>query len=554
MRNSQEHIINKVVIDVNTTSEKVAYGLKDNLDVFLKEEIFPYLEQYFKELEKELPSQIIQIPKLTLNVAGSEENNYENIKEEIKKQAKQELQNMITSPENKNGDVQFLSTSQSKQDTFFYFLEKGIAPWWKKTEDHLFFNENDLIEMSKTKSFKNRFEKSMQITRIQDRLINQFSNAEMKSLFCNVFKEEAINNEVVEKMKHLLSFERRQIWQCLIRYFLEGDARQLESGLITIFSKRKQGQAGGDDEDSFVEMIKLILKQVHGGATERLNDLLKTIGKGRLPKEEQDGLQGNLNEEEQEKGKVSNIETKDLESQKGQASKESQKYDEDNNSLFEKGKKKISNAEKQEEDAEIIKKENSEKVNRQLEEEDNLIQEVLQDGTREKHKEIDEKGEYHIENAGLIILHPYLKDFFANCGLLDENNDVLNPELAIHLLHYLATKKEQQFESNMVFEKFLCGIAIEQSIRREVVIPEIMKQKADDLLEAIVLHWGALNNASTDLLRNEFLQRSGKLSFKTENPKIIIERKVHDILLDRLPWTLGLCKLPWINKLIFTDW
>ena len=243
-----------------------------------------------------------------------------------------------------------------------------------------------------------------------------------------------------------------------------------------------------------------------------------------------------------------------MESQKEQASKESQKYDEDNNILFEKGENKISNAEKQEEDAEIIKKENSENVNRQLEEEDNLIQEVLQDGTREKHKEIDEKGEYHIENAGLIILHPYLKDFFANCGLLDENNDVLNPELAIHLLHYLATKKEQQFESNMVFEKFLCGIAIEQSIRREVVIPEIMKQRAEDLLEAIVLHWGALNNASTDLLRNEFLQRSGKLSFKTENPKIIIERKVHDILLDRLPWTLGLCKLPWINKLIFTDW
>ena len=289
MRNPQEHIINKVVIDVDTTSEKVAYRLKDNMDVFLKEEIFPYLEQYFEVLEEGLPSQIIQIPKLTLNVAGSEENNFENIKEEIKKQAIKELKNMITSPENKNGDVQFLSTSQSKQDTFFYFLEKGIAPWWKKTEDHLFFNENDLIEMSKTKSFKNRLEKTMQITRIQDRLINQFSNAEMKSLFCNVFKEEAIkaktiNNEVVEKMKHLLSFERRQIWQCLIRYFLEGDARQLESGLITIFSKRKQGQAVGDDEDSFVEMIKLILKQVHSRSTERLDDLLKTIGKGRLPR------------------------------------------------------------------------------------------------------------------------------------------------------------------------------------------------------------------------------------------------------------------------------
>ena len=138
--------------------------------------------------------------------------------------------------------------------------------------------------------------------------------------------------------------------------------------------------------------------------------------------------------------------------------------------------------------------------------------------------------------------------------MLNDAGKIVNLELAIHLLHYLATKKEQQYESNMVFEKFLCGIAIEQSIRREIIIPEALKLKAEKLLEAVITHWEALNNPSTDLLRNEFLQRAGKLSFKNENPKIIVERKVFDLLLDKLPWTLSLSKLPWIDKLIYTDW
>ena len=106
----------------------------------------------------------------------------------------------------------------------------------------------------------------------------------------------------------------------------------------------------------------------------------------------------------------------------------------------------------------------------------------------------------------------------------------------------------------MVFEKFLCGIPIAKSINREVEIPKSLKLKAETLLRDVVSHWVALNNGSAALLRNEFLQRSGKLSFKNGKPKIIVERKVYDFLLDKLPWTVSLCKLPWVDSLIFTDW
>ena len=164
------------------------------------------------------------------------------------------------------------------------------------------------------------------------------------------------------------------------------------------------------------------------------------------------------------------------------------------------------------------------------------------------------KGEHHINNAGLILLHPYLKDFFGHCNVLDENNQIVQNDLAVHLLHYLATKQERQFENNMVFEKVLCGVPIEEPIRRTLSLSDELKENAEELLQAVLDNWGALNNASPDLLRGEFLQRFGKISFKETNPKITVERKVHDILLDKLPWNIGISRLPWLDYLLLTDW
>jgi len=163
-------------------------------------------------------------------------------------------------------------------------------------------------------------------------------------------------------------------------------------------------------------------------------------------------------------------------------------------------------------------------------------------------------GSYYVLNAGLIILHPYLKQFFYNCQILDDTNTLTDPEMAVHALHYLATKKEQQLESQMLFEKFLCGIPVKSSIQRHIQLSDTIKQQAEELLESVIENWGVLNNASPDLIRHEFLQRAGTLSFKEDNPKIVIERKTQDILVDKLPWGIGICRLPWLDHLVYTNW
>ena len=160
----------------------------------------------------------------------------------------------------------------------------------------------------------------------------------------------------------------------------------------------------------------------------------------------------------------------------------------------------------------------------------------------------------YINNVGLILLHPFLKQFFKTCGFLNEKNQLLKQEEAVHVLHYLATKKEQQLESNLIFEKFLCNVPIHQTITRDIIISDDIKEKCEELSQYVVQNWGILKKASTGLMRYEFLQRAGKLDLTKENPQITVERKVQDILLNKLPWSFSLCKLPWMDTLIFTNW
>ncbi len=163
-------------------------------------------------------------------------------------------------------------------------------------------------------------------------------------------------------------------------------------------------------------------------------------------------------------------------------------------------------------------------------------------------------GVYYVDNAGLILIHPFIQQLFKNCDLLKEGNQIKNIEKAVHLLHYVATKQEQQPESEMLFEKFICGVSFQTPINRFVELSGELKKNADQMLQAAIAYWPKMKNSSIDLIRNEFLTRAGKLELKTKNPKLTIERKSYDILLNKLNWNLSMARFPWLDKLLFINW
>jgi len=164
------------------------------------------------------------------------------------------------------------------------------------------------------------------------------------------------------------------------------------------------------------------------------------------------------------------------------------------------------------------------------------------------------KEGFYIENAGLVLLHPFLPRCFVALGIADQDT-LLQPERALCLLHYLNTGQTVPPEYELILPKILCNMPLEVPVEANVKLTTAEKEEAAALLEAVVQHWEALRNTSIDGLRGTFLVRSGKVSLRDDGDWLLqVEPKSYDILLDQLPWSIGLIKLPWMERMLWVQW
>jgi hypothetical protein len=183
-------------------------------------------------------------------------------------------------------------------------------------------------------------------------------------------------------------------------------------------------------------------------------------------------------------------------------------------------------------------------------------QENVDNRKREKQTTEFEKGIY-ISNAGLILLHPFLKSFFTETGLLNDQNNFISVEAqqkAAVLLYYLQGCDENYKEWEMALNKIICGIALDEVVVDGIVISDEEKEEAKNLLRSVAGYWEALKGASLEALQNTFLLREGKITWKKDYWLLQVERSGVDILLERLPWSFSTVKFPWLNNLIYTEW
>lgn len=164
--------------------------------------------------------------------------------------------------------------------------------------------------------------------------------------------------------------------------------------------------------------------------------------------------------------------------------------------------------------------------------------------------------EWYIENAGMILLHPYLTRFLNTVGLIRNGKfaDTEKQAQAIHLMQYLTSGEVGVEEYELVLPKVLCGMPVQCPVAREVELDPDWLEEADHLLEVVVQQWKALGEVSTASLREGFLSRPGKLSKKENGWLLQVEQKAIDVLLDRLPWGLSLVKFPWMKEMMHVEW
>jgi hypothetical protein len=164
--------------------------------------------------------------------------------------------------------------------------------------------------------------------------------------------------------------------------------------------------------------------------------------------------------------------------------------------------------------------------------------------------------EVYIDNAGLVILWPFLERFFERLGLVTAQRfqDLPAVHRAVGLLQYLASADTSPPEYLLPLNKVLCGMALDAVWALDPPVTEAETEECHALLSAVIAHAPILHNMSLQGLRGTFLLCQGVLSARDGAWLLRVQRETYDVVLDRFPWSITWVKLPWMNTLLRVAW
>ncbi|MBL7966284.1 MAG: hypothetical protein JNK09_04745 [Prolixibacteraceae bacterium] len=534
MEKINRHIVHRFNLEMNTGREQLAYSLHSRLDYFLNDDLLPKFEKLFDRASS--PDQIKRFDSIDLEINMDAADNLTDVSDEIIRtlQAKIEAADFAASslPEEIDHEIFFnpdepdirrqyqqiekqiiqkarqLNPETNLHEIFVHFLETGQILWYGSPtalKDYILSIENapEIFPDYPTAQLKEVFRVN---SKALNRFFHQMSPAFIQRFILRLSALQSTN--IPERLVRLPIGQhvmKKLVFRSVIIRLIDPNYRIREKELRQISIEllaEKQATKRTAIALQIVELFQSILLEVaesSGKITAAGSLLMELVLAKNQPAHSQkpsEQVRRNDYEETVKSGKSTKAE------------------------LFEKQT------------------------------------DVERDDDRFSDFEKDSQVEIYIQNAGLILTHPFLWNFLTNLKCTDGKNQLLPEKTfkAIHLLHYLASGKENDFEFNMAFEKFLCGVPQEMTVDREIAISGEEKLECDNLLRTIIGYWPALKNTSPDGLRQLFFQRNGKLDLQKFPPKLYVERKAQDILLESLEWNISIVKLPWMTELLFVEW
>ncbi|TPN86208.1 contractile injection system tape measure protein [Aquimarina algicola] len=169
----------------------------------------------------------------------------------------------------------------------------------------------------------------------------------------------------------------------------------------------------------------------------------------------------------------------------------------------------------------------------------------------------EESGEpIYITNAGMVLLGPFIPMLFERLQLIDNQKfkDESCMHKAVHMLQYAITGQEKQEEQFLTLNKIICGMPIHEPVACDIVITAEEKALVESLLNAVITNWSIIGKTSIAGLRETFLCREGKIDVKENAYVLTVEQKTFDMLLDQIPWSIGMVKFSWMQKILEVIW
>ena len=183
---------------------------------------------------------------------------------------------------------------------------------------------------------------------------------------------------------------------------------------------------------------------------------------------------------------------------------------------------------------------------------DVIIPEIISD----KSVSNDLKDSIYINNAGMIIIWPFLSTLYSKLGLLNGKSfiDDYSLQKAILMLHYIVFEDDNFEEPNLILNKILCGASPDFFVDTSVSLNEMEKRIGDQLLTAVTKNWEKLDNTSARGLRESFLKREGIIKKNENNYTLIVEGKPFDMLLKTIPWNIMMIQTSFMDIRLLIEW
>ncbi len=165
--------------------------------------------------------------------------------------------------------------------------------------------------------------------------------------------------------------------------------------------------------------------------------------------------------------------------------------------------------------------------------------------------------ELYVEDAGLVILWPFLERFFLRAGVLAEGRRFLDEAAqlqAVALVDSLATADPAPLEFRLPLAKLLCGRPFASGFVLDRPLAPEQLAEGDRLLAAVIDRVPALDEPSIPELRAGFLARPGVLGARDGAWLLQVERRPHDAVLKQFPWSWGWVRLPWMPGPLRVEW
>ena len=169
---------------------------------------------------------------------------------------------------------------------------------------------------------------------------------------------------------------------------------------------------------------------------------------------------------------------------------------------------------------------------------------------------LDDSESIFIQNAGLVLLWPFLSRLFDKLNLLDDKDfiDNVSQQKAVLLTEYLVTGKTDFQESFLTLNKLICGAPQDMFVDVNIFLEQFELDLCEFLLKSVIKNWEKINNSTISTLRETFLIREGVLRTSSIDFNLSIQKKPFDVLLSTLPWNISMIQTSFMKNRILVDW